>query len=356
MSATLQGRVQTRSRAIGGRGAFAFESVNVKQLHTLGRFFQKFQESAEWGPRGHVLVAQTAQELLNDEARRAVKEILKPIGPLGLGDIATWADVIKHSIPNDRDSRDFINAFPDRGERWHFVDLPLQAEAYDRSLYSRFTREDDVVQMINLSVRVLQGKDKTFSQLNALRWLTHLVGDIHQPLHVACGYVDETGDQPKLTGDPDYIANHKLVSDRGGNNLVLSPAGTKELNLHSYWDGMLGFRESQASLDASATESETQLVAALLAEWPPAESTPSLASPNEETALADGVAAWATESLKKARTAYQSIVIAEKLRPNKYRVEWEGKEAYEKRCLPVVEAQLKLASQRLADLLNRVLG
>src|SRR5262249_54451635 len=55
-----------------------------------------------------------------------------------------------------------------------------------------------------------------------LSWLIHLVGDLHQPLHCA-SLVNST--YPK--------------GDRGGNDFFVKPED-RPINLHSFWDGLLG--------------------------------------------------------------------------------------------------------------------
>jgi hypothetical protein len=72
-------------------------------------------------------------------------------------------------------------------DTWHYVNIPALAENYDREKYPDFTRDDDVVQMTLQAINVLQGRSDRFSELNALRLITHYVGDLHQPIHVGCG-------------------------------------------------------------------------------------------------------------------------------------------------------------------------
>jgi hypothetical protein len=64
---------------------------------------------------------------------------------------------------------------------------------------------------------------------------------------------------------------------------------------------------------------------------------------------------WAFESLVVARETYKSLKITAQ-RKDKFVVAWEGKEAYDKRCKPLVIQQMKLAAQNLAALLDEILG
>ncbi len=63
----------------------------------------------------------------------------------------------------------------------------------------------------------------------------------------------------------------------------------------------------------------------------------------------------ATQSLKAAPAAYQSIAIKE-TDGKSFGVTWEGKQAYDNRCAPIVVERLKSASFNLATVLNDVLG
>src|SRR5262245_14174381 len=195
-----------------------------------------------WAISRHELIAGVAARLLEQHASAEVARILAPLGAQSsLEDIAGWADQIKGLSADDGgdpDTIQFLTDFPNDASRdWHYVNLPLGVRNYAEAAELGFTREDDVVQMIGESVRVLQGNSNIMSKLNALRWLVHLVGDVHQPIHVGCGFVSTTDNVPQLVRDPQQIIQNNLSHDRGGNNLVLPVSGA--VNLHSYWDSRL---------------------------------------------------------------------------------------------------------------------
>ena len=122
-------------------------------------------------------------------------------------------------------------------DTWHYVLTSVLCRGLrSGEIYPRFTRDDDVVQMTASAVRVLTGNSDRFSALNALRLIIHLVGDLHQPIHVGCGYIKRSTNPAKLEFDPQVAASQKLRNDRGGGRLILPTGG----NLHSYWDGSLG--------------------------------------------------------------------------------------------------------------------
>jgi hypothetical protein len=265
-----------------------------------------------------------------------------------------------------------LTDFPNDASRdWHYVNLPLGVESYAQAVEMGFTRDDDVVQMIKESVRVLQSNSNIMSELNALRWLVHLVGDVHQPTHVGCGFVDTSGNVPRLVFNPERIRQQNLRHDKGGNSLVLPVSGN--VNLHSYWDSRLAgdideHADEPASEEGAATETFSEMTEASTSPELKARFIAKLSGMIEqERATRRAMAAtanvtpvdqwaeqWATNSLTLARSAYDSLRIVQRLSGGRYKVSWEGKAAYDRRCRPIVTRQLTLAAENLAELLNAI--
>ncbi|HEX5884982.1 MAG TPA: S1/P1 nuclease, partial [Pyrinomonadaceae bacterium] len=113
-----------------------------------------------WGISRHELIASVATNFLTPRAKSEIAKILQPIGQT-MTQIAGWADQIKGKKPSpgmDTDTRDFLKQYPnDASKPWHYVDLPLGISSYDEAQRLRFTRDDDVVQIIERCVLVLQG-------------------------------------------------------------------------------------------------------------------------------------------------------------------------------------------------------
>jgi PAS domain-containing protein len=323
-----------------------------------------------WGISRHKLIAGAADRLLSTRARAEVERILEPIETVSLADIAAWADEIKRRRPDrDRDDPETFKFLSDPRNSsqpiWHYVNIPNAATRYSRTLYPAFTRDNDVVQMIRASVKVLKKESDRFSELNALRLLTHLIGDVHQPVHVGCGYIDESGDVPLLVSDPNQAQG--LESDSGGNDLILPIPGG--VSLHSYWDSRLPRDDEDHSHDKPAADAPAADAPA--SDAPVVEVTPELerrfieklarrvkdsaaaADTVPEGPIEDWAKAWATRSLKIAKDAYEPLRIVSK-QGNKYKVEWESKEAYDNRFEPVVRRQTDGAARHLADLLNAI--
>jgi hypothetical protein len=329
-------------------------------------------EQEFWAIQRHELIAAVADELIGTKARTEVRRILEPLDIVELSQIAGWADTVKRRRPQPDDDDATVEFLEDDHNRandtWHYVNTPLDAEEYSPERYPDFTRDDDVVQTINTCVSVLKGTSDRFSEVNALRLLTHLVGDVHQPVHCGCCYIDDSGAVARLVRDPVEIVEKQLEHDQGGNRVIL-PVGTHGVSIHSYWDSRLGGSnpnihdpeadgaEGDAAADAEPPELKEKFVTKLLnmiAE------DPSMAPNGEGEADASPVeqwaATWATDSLITARSAYETLTITgtNEQDERKYDVSWTSREDYDQRCKPLVIERMKLASRNLAKMLDTI--
>ena len=233
-----------------------------------------------WGPIGHRAIGQVAAQHLSPKARKAVQRLL---AGQSLAMASTWMDEVRSDSSYDH-VRD-----------WHWVTIP------DGGTYATSEKnpDGDAVEAIE-RVKVLLRSDTVSPtrKAEALRFLIHLIGDLHQPLHVGRG------------------------DDKGGNDFQVQWM-KKGSNLHRVWDsGLIELQEL----------SYTELAAGLR--------TPSKV---ELRAWAQGTTAqWAEEALL--------------LRPRVYSVE-RGAElgyAYSYANWPLVREQLLKAGIRLAAVLNEV--
>ncbi|HVB56193.1 MAG TPA: S1/P1 nuclease [Candidatus Acidoferrales bacterium] len=173
-----------------------------------------------WGCKGHETIALIAEKHLTPHARAIADQILRdsPIDPslprycknTGLDaftDSSTWAD-------------DYRSQRPKTGD-WHFIDIPRGAAQGEIEKYCR--SDDCVTSAIRDQMGLLRTADSPKQRADALRFIIHLVGDLHQPLHTTTN------------------------NDRGGNCVPLSFFGqspqltnaqneTYAPNLHSIWD------------------------------------------------------------------------------------------------------------------------
>ncbi|HXC59691.1 MAG TPA: S1/P1 nuclease [Steroidobacteraceae bacterium] len=265
-----------------------------------------------WAPAGHETVGAIADRLIaGTHAARQVRGILGPNETLQTA--AVWADCVKgvsetppyrfrvearypECKPFSRSSgrramesyvrRNLDACVPQPGEerchrQYHYVNLALQREGYAQGAVG--VSDHDVVAALRACIAVLRGQSAPppFSfqnQREALRVLTHLVGDIHQPLHVGSVYLDAMGGRV----DPDASGYTPASFTRGGNNLR-----TGSGNMHGLWDSIPV--SLQVAQFVATAQNEARLVPATtgaVEEWP---------------------ARWANESLRAARQAFEAV-------------------------------------------------
>lgn len=304
----------------------------------------------------HNLITMAAYQLLEPNAKAKVDALLGSVNIMA-NNWGGWADQIKsnNTAPNDPETAAFLQDPKNKNKfkPWHYVNLPLKATGYQAASVDGFTRNDDVVQMYKHCVLVLKGTSNRFSEVNALRLVGHLVGDIHQPLHIGCSFLDDSTTPPTMVFDSATIIskNLKKKSDTGGNKIKLPNAG----NLHSFWDGSLSGSVGGINLlNSSVAAMEKKLVKKIYNGAKRIGATPAgtmgLAAP---TPLEDLAQQWANESLKIALKAYKNLKMVAKIDDKTYDVSFlTNKEDYIGKFRPVILKQMKLAARHLADLLN----
>jgi hypothetical protein len=166
-----------------------------------------------WWEDGHVIVAKIAESYLTPESRAAIKDLLgeNREGEQNISDvrICTWADLI-------RGSGELNRKYP-KNDTWHYVNIEIKTKRED---FKPDAEGNDVMGAIERFKKVL--KDPTATKQDrkeALLFVVHFMGDMHQPLH--CGNRED---------------------DRGGNSQPINTVLGKpedRLNLHKVWDGHL---------------------------------------------------------------------------------------------------------------------
>lgn len=255
-----------------------------------------------WNARGHAAIAALAEAGLNDAARAQVQALLaqdldrfgRPSGRRTLAAVASWPDEIRAEAAR----RD-----PEAYRGWHVRANPVCGERLGRCPQGHC-----VDQLIIHHTAVLRDHTQPLRQRNeALKWVVHLVGDLHQPLHSG---VNPNGGRARV----------ELVG-------ATPPA---DASLHAVWDGAL--------LDAA------------LAGWQPR--TPAA----DTAALAlDAPTGWMLETRDVALTqVYQplngfacGIRLAEPLRLDA---------DYQRASVPVIRQQIERAARRLTQLLHQALA
>ncbi len=155
--------------------------------------------SALWGRDGHAIVAEIAWRELSPETQAAITELLADAEHgTTIQETASWADAVR---PQDAyrwsAPLHYVNMAPDAAEYDHARDCPDQG-----CVVSAIQRFRDEVRDTSLPIE---------QRREALMFLVHFVGDLHQPLHGG------------------------RAEDRGGNDIEITFYG-RETNLHRIWD------------------------------------------------------------------------------------------------------------------------
>lgn len=259
-----------------------------------------------FGARGHRLIAELAQLQLKPAAAAQLRELL---GAQTLAQAATWADEI-------RDGR--RETAP-----WHYMNFG------DDCRYQPgrdCPRGNCLVPVLQQQIELLRDRrNSREARAEALRFVVHLLGDLHQPLHLGHAR-DRGGNDYQVAFDRRPAASPPTAADddaqararqRWWNNR------TQGYNLHSLWDTQL--LESTALREAAYLQQLQALPA-----------TPA-----------------AQRRLSVVRIAEQSCALVRQ--PDFYPPQHRINHAYVQAQRPVLERQLRLAGDRLAELLNRVL-
>ena len=236
-----------------------------------------------WGQIGHRTVGLIAEWHLSKRAARQVNAILDPTT---LAMVSTWMDEIR-SDP----AYDYTNT-------WHWVTVP-DGQSYQPDIQEPTGNAYEAVQHLVAGL-----KSDTLSaqqEKEYLMMLVHLVGDLHQPLHVGTG------------------------TDRGGNDVRVLWMGDSS-NLHRVWDSNM-IDGKQLSYTELAQYLNRRATPALVQDW-------QSATPNR----------WLSEAMDLRPGVYDF--------PEDKRIGYQ----YAYREFPVVEEQLLKAGVRLAGILNEIYG
>jgi hypothetical protein len=236
-----------------------------------------------WGKTAHRVVGEVATHYLTPQVLQSVNELLDN---QSLAFVSTYPDELKS------------DSHFDKYKPWHYVNIPLDKEYEDITTDSR----GNIVQAIEKCIKILGDKEKTKEERAFhLKFLVHLIGDLHQPLH---------------TG---------RVEDYGGHKITVYWFD-KETNLHTLWDSdMIDYYQM----------SYVEL----------ARNLPSLSVTDIQEIRQSSVADWTRESHQAARKIYESAESDAKL----------GYE-YHYTHFDFVRMQLLKAGVRLAHILNSTLS
>lgn len=243
-----------------------------------------------WGAQGHRLVARVAEPLLDPQAKAEIQHLLAAEPGATLDSIAPWADQLRAQDPG----------LGKRSAGWHYINMGEEDCTYVPP--KQCPDGKCVVEALKTQAALLADRSNSdAARLQALKFVVHLMGDIHQPMHAGHGH------------------------DRGGNTYQLQFDG-RGTNLHSLWDSGMFY--------AQGRDDEQFLQELLILPAPEGVGRPELQRDAPR---------WAVESCHIA------------MRPGVYPDTRKPDKQYTDTWRPVAEAQVRLAGERLAALLNTLL-
>lgn len=256
-----------------------------KRIILAGLFLAISFQSSAWGSLGHRIVGQIAESYLTPKAKL---EVMKILGTESIAMASNWPDFIKSDS-----TMSYLSP-------WHYLNLKgglTYTEVQD------FLKTDTTVTAytrINFLVKELKNKQlpkdkKAFY----LKLLIHIVGDIHQPLHVG------------------------RLDDRGGNNIRVQWFNVPK-NLHQVWDAELIDLQQLSYTEYTKAINHTTKIQRLQWQKQP-------------------VSEWIWQSYQVAEKIYGDIKQEEKL----------GYQ-YNYKYIQILEKQLVIGGVHLAGLLNDI--
>jgi len=248
-----------------------------------------------WGKTGHRVVAAIADTQLSGLARAHVEQILGP--GESLDEAANWPDEMR-SAPEPFWQK---TATP-----WHYVTL-------NGIIYDHAPPEGDALDALARFSKTLQDPNASLADKQlALRFIVHLVGDLHQPLHVG------------------------KCCDKGGNDVKVTWFG-KPTNLHAVWDSQI-VDEEQLSFTELAAKLERHISPEDVVKWWDI-------NPRD----------WISESAETRDTLYpRPGTPPKKGAKGKDKKVPELSYSYVYKFTPVMERRLSQAGVRLAAYLNAI--
>lgn len=267
-----------------------------------------FSEAPAWNATGHMVIADIALARLAPRVKIECNKLLAEVPAKNANtfiDCASWADNVrtKSTAP------------------WHYIDQYFRADGAPTKLQPE---PQNVVWAIQHFSAILKNRSQSeANRAEALRFLIHFVGDIHQPLHCASRV---THDQPN--------------GDKGGNDFYFShPDGSSRPHeLHYLWDEGGGlFTRIRRPVSANARIKIDTLAQEAIATFRSSSKSPETSDSNPMD--------WAKEGLRIAKTKVYSTPEFQ-----------EPSESYVKMVRTISLKRVAIAGIRLANLLNKLLS
>src|SRR5579871_701848 len=275
-----------------------------------------------WSAEAHRAIAMIANQRL--QGSRTTGAIAKILGSLTLADVATCPDEVRDLEEYGTKMSAICAAvfpMPPKGTApWHFVDTPIKGATFTPTAKDVTTACMDTCALVQIKKYLVilsnfkpdDTSEKKLADQQALSYVVHFIGDVHQPLHAA----DRNG-------------------DKGGNAEHVKFFATDKIPLHTIWDNQIVARIEKTPED---------LVADLKTEITAANAEPTVTATD-----------WAIQSYLLARdVAYKGVPAVPKGGQPDADVATLG-QPYQDMAAPVVRTQIARAGVRLAAALQSTL-
>lgn len=237
-----------------------------------------------WGQNGHRVTGTIAEQHLSGLARARIQMIL---GDESLAEASTWPDEMRS---------DPAQFWKTTANPWHYVTVPA-GRTYAQA---GAPPEGDAASALQRFAATIRNPNASREEKQlALRFIVHIIGDLHQPLHAGNG------------------------TDKGGNDVKVT-FFNEPTNLHSVWDSGIIDRQNLSHSEYAGRLTRRINPQDIVAWW---QTDPAI---------------WIGESTK----------LRDGLDPTSASLTWD----YSYRHLPTVERRLQQAGIRMAAYLNQLLG
>lgn len=238
-----------------------------------------------WGPTGHRVVGQIADSYLTPQAKTAIHKIL---GNESVAISSNWADFIKSDS-----TMNYLSP-------WHYINIQAGLSYADFANYLKNDTATDAYTRLNFLIKELKNKKLDAAKKKMyLRLLIHIVGDVHQPMHVS------------------------RAEDQGGNKIKVLWFN-ESTNLHSVWDDKIIEMQKLSYTEYAANINHSSLA--------------------ERKKLQQPIEKWFYESYQLADTIYSGITQPEQKLGYRYNFD----------NIEMLNRQLLKGGIRLAGLLNEI--
>lgn len=237
-------------------------------------------QALSWGQVGHRVTGAIAEQYLTPEAQRAISELLINED---LAEASTYADEMR-AHPSE--------FWKKTANPWHYVNV------FDGKKYSDVAPppEGNAVTALEMFSKQLKGKQTSLADKQiALRFIVHIIGDLHQPFHAGNG------------------------TDKGGNDVKLK-FFWEDSNLHRVWDSGLIDKQQLSYTEWTNTLSRK------------------ISSKQAEEWMEIDPKVWIAESAKERADLY----------PDSDNISWD----YQYQSMPIVKRRLQMGGVRIAAYLN----